>query len=63
MRRLRGILDQIGLGVSTTGCRRSFRAASSSEWRFARAIAQQPDVILFDEPLSNVDAKLRRKVR
>ncbi|MGF1700914.1 ABC transporter ATP-binding protein [Photobacterium makurazakiensis] len=29
----------------------------------ARAIVQQPDVLLFDEPLSNVDAKLRRKVR
>jgi iron(III) transport system ATP-binding protein len=29
----------------------------------ARAIVQQPDVLLFDEPLSNVDAKLRRRVR
>ncbi|MGV2988897.1 ABC transporter ATP-binding protein [Vibrio sp. E150_011] len=29
----------------------------------ARAIVQQPDVLMFDEPLSNVDAKLRRKVR
>ena len=29
----------------------------------ARAIVQQPNVLLFDEPLSNVDAKLRRRVR
>ncbi len=29
----------------------------------ARAIVQQPDVLMFDEPLSNVDAKLKRKVR
>ena len=29
----------------------------------ARAIAPHPDVILFDEPLSNLDAKLREEVR
>lgn len=29
----------------------------------ARAVVVQPDVLLFDEPLSNLDAKLREKVR
>ncbi len=29
----------------------------------ARAIVLEPDVLLFDEPLSNLDAKLRRHVR
>src|SRR3546814_2765427 len=29
----------------------------------ARAIAFQPDIILFDEPLSNLDAKLREELR
>ena len=29
----------------------------------ARSIVVQPDVLLFDEPLSNLDAKLREKVR
>ena len=29
----------------------------------ARAIVLEPKVLLFDEPLSNLDAKLRRRVR
>ncbi len=29
----------------------------------ARAVVLEPEVLLFDEPLSNLDAKLRRKVR
>ena len=28
-----------------------------------RAIVRQPDVFLFDEPLSNLDAKLRTQMR
>ncbi|GIS85182.1 MAG: hypothetical protein CM1200mP16_14820 [Nitrospina sp.] len=29
----------------------------------ARAFVLEPEVLLFDEPLSNLDAKLRRRVR
>jgi len=38
-------------------------AASSSEWAVARAIAFSPTVVLFDEPLSNLDAKCARNAR
>ncbi|MFX6218487.1 ATP-binding cassette domain-containing protein, partial [Acinetobacter baumannii] len=29
----------------------------------ARALVLEPDVLLFDEPLSNLDARLRRSMR
>jgi len=39
--------------------RASSRAASSSGWRWAAALCATPLAFLFDEPLSNLDAKLR----
>lgn len=39
------------------------RAASVNAWRWARAMVIKPDLMLFDEPLSNLDAKLRVKMR
>lgn len=61
--RARAILTQIGL--PDLGARLPSELSGGQQQRVAvaRAIAQQPDVMLFDEPLSNVDAKLRRKVR
>ena len=41
----------------------SSRAASSSAARSARAIVRQPRLFLLDEPLSNLDAKLRLETR
>ncbi|MEX3016122.1 ABC transporter ATP-binding protein [Gymnodinialimonas hymeniacidonis] len=57
------ILDQVGL--AGLGARLPSELSGGQQQRVAvaRAIVQQPDVLLFDEPLSNVDAKLRRKVR
>jgi iron(III) transport system ATP-binding protein len=59
----RAVLDQIGLGGLYDRLPAELSGGQQQRVAVARAIAQQPDVILFDEPLSNVDAKLRRKVR
>jgi ABC-type sugar transport system ATPase subunit len=40
-----------------------FLAASVSVWQLARAIVREPDLFLFDEPLSNLDAALRVQTR
>ena len=52
-----------GSRASARGCRASCRAASSSGWRWPARWCCEPQVLLFDEPLSNLDAKLRRQVR
>lgn len=57
------ILDQVGLAGLHDRLPAELSGGQQQRVAVARAIVQQPDVILFDEPLSNVDAKLRRKVR
>ena len=47
----------------STASRGSSRAASGSAWRSAGRSCAQPQVFLFDEPLSNLDAKLRVQMR
>ena len=59
----RVILDQIGLGGLHERLPSELSGGQQQRVAVARAIVLQPDVILFDEPLSNVDAKLRRRVR
>ena len=47
----------------STGCRASSRAGSSSASPSAAAIIREPKVFLMDEPLSNLDARLRMETR
>jgi iron(III) transport system ATP-binding protein len=58
--------DKLGLvGLSGFESRLPSEMSGGQQQRVAvaRAIVLEPRVLLFDEPLSNLDAKLRRKVR
>ena len=47
----------------SSAARASCRAASASAWRWAARSSASPKVFLLDEPLSNLDAKLRVQMR
>lgn len=53
------------VNLTGLGARKPYELSGGQQQRvaLARAIVVQPDILLFDEPLSNLDAKLREKVR
>ena len=53
------------LGIADLGGRLSSELSGGQQQRVAvaRSLVLEPAVLMFDEPLSNLDAKLRRKVR
>ena len=56
-------LDMVQMRGFASRRARSFPADSSSGWRWRARSCSQPSVLLFDEPLSNLDAKLRADMR
>ena len=61
--RVQAVLDQLGLGK--LGQRHPHELSGGQQQRVAigRALVYSPPVILLDEPLSNLDAKLREEAR
>ncbi len=57
------VLQQLGLGALSARYPNELSGGQQQRVAVARAIVLEPRVLLFDEPLSNLDAKLRRYVR
>jgi len=62
-RRVAAALDLVGLGDYAGRLPRQLSGGQQQRVALARAIVIEPDVLLFDEPLSNLDAKLRDSLR
>ncbi|MGH8667073.1 MAG: ABC transporter ATP-binding protein [Burkholderiales bacterium] len=62
-RRTREVLERVGLAHLAYRYANRLSGGQRQRVALARAIVYQPEVILFDEPLSNLDAKLREQLR
>ncbi len=62
-RRARGALETVGLTGYDTRLPSELSGGQQQRVAVARSLVLEPSVLLFDEPLSNLDARLRRSMR
>jgi iron(III) transport system ATP-binding protein len=61
--RTRAVLDLVGLGELQKRSAAELSGGQQQRVALARALVHEPSVVLFDEPLSNLDANLRERMR
>ena len=61
--RVRNALEMVGLTGYEKRAASALSGGQQQRVALARAVALEPKILLFDEPLSNLDAKLRQRMR